>query len=410
MICIWYHFIIKSFLNGTGTQGRAPDPFWDPLGYLIEKSHGLGIEVHGWFNPYRARAGSTSHSGLAPTHMANRFPRYAYAYGNNLWMDPGAEDVQAHLITVFTDVVRRYDIDGVHMDDYFYPYPVSSHDFPDSLTYDAYKSKGGTLSLQNWRRENINNFVLKLNKELHAIKPYIKFGISPFGIWKPGHPAGIRGLSAYDSLYADSRKWLMEGWVDYLAPQLYWKIEPPAQSYPALLNWWLQQNSKNRHVYAGNDVARVVSNGWDVQEIINQIKISRSNRDSLSLGNIQFSMKYFVRNSHGLADAFKELYASRSLTPEMHWMNVTIPVAPKDVSATSNLLTWSGDHTGVNMYWAIYKQVADTWNLVHVVLAKETSISSLTEGSYAIRGVNRVGLESKAVTAYIYGTQGVPVG
>lgn len=394
----------------TGTQGKAPYPFWDPLAYLIEKSHNFGIEVHAWFNPYRARAGSTSRSGLAPNHMANRFPSYTYAYGNNLWMDPGAEDVQNHIILVFKDVIMRYNIDGIHMDDYFYPYPVSGHTFPDTHTYNTYKSKGGTLSLQNWRRENINNFVQRLNKEAHAIKPYIKFGISPFGIWKSGHPSGIHGLSAYDSLYADARKWLMEGWLDYLAPQLYWKIDPPAQSYPALLHWWLQQNTNRRHVYAGNDVARVVSDGWSVQELENQIGISRSYRDSLSLGNIQFSMKYFVRNSHGLADAFQTLYKSKSLTPEMHWMNVSLPAVPKDVTTTSNSLSWSRDSSGVNMYWAIYKQMTDAWNLVNIVLADKTSESYLTEGMYAVTGVNRAGIESKPVTVYLHGTQGVPVG
>ncbi|XP_045190480.2 glycosyl hydrolase YngK-like isoform X2 [Mercenaria mercenaria] len=394
----------------TGTQGKASNPFWDPLAYLIEKSHIYGIEVHAWFNPYRAHAGSKSHSGLAPTNMANRFPQYAYGYGNNLWMDPGAEDVQNYIISVFNDVVRRYDVDGIHIDDYFYPYPVQGQAFPDTHTYTEYKSRGGTLSLSNWRRENINNFVQRVNKEIHATKPYIKFGISPFGIWKPGHPAGIHGFSAYDSIYADSRKWLVEGWVDYLAPQLYWEIDPPAQSYPALLDWWFQQNSKNRHVYAGNEVAKVVSKGWSVQEIANQIKISRNRRNSLSLGNIQFSMKYFIKNSHGISDAFKVLYTAKALTPEMTWMNVSIPAVPKNVKRHSNSLTWSPDTTGVNRYWSIYKQYADAWNLLNVVKADVTSVSNIGDGYYSIKGVNRAGIESKPVVIHINGAQGVIVG
>ena len=391
----------KLFINYcsifAGTQGNSPSPFWDPLSYLLQKAHDLGIEVHAWFNPYRARAGSSSRSGLASNHMANRFPQYTYSYGHNLWMDPGAKVVQDYIISVFTDVLKRYDVDGIHIDDYFYPYPVQGQSFPDSHTYSSYKSNGGTLSLPDWRRNNINDFVQRLNKEIHAIKPYIKFGISPFGIWKPGHPSGIHGSSSYDSLYADSRKWLSLGWLDYMAPQLYWEIDPPAQSYPALLDWWLQQNSKHRHVYAGNDVAKIVSNKWPVQEISNQVKISRDRHTSLSLGNIQFSMKYFLSNTHGISDTFSALYTNIALTPEMPWLNVSRPESPKNVLAHSNTISWSADNTGNVHYWAIYEQFADAWNLNTVIKADVTSVSNMRVGFYAVTSINRAGFESMPV-------------
>ncbi|KAL4229417.1 hypothetical protein ACF0H5_012455 [Mactra antiquata] len=394
----------------TGSQGKAPNPFWDPLAYLIDKAHNVGIEVHVWFNPYRARSGSTSHSGLAPNHMARRFPQYTYAYGNNLWMDPGAHEVQEHIINVYKDVVSRYEVDGVHMDDYFYPYPISGHTFPDTHTFNTYKSKGGTLSVQDWRRDNVNSLIQRIQSEIHAIKSYVKFGISPFGIWKPGHPVGIHGLSAYDSLYADARKWFNQGWVDYLSPQLYWKIEPPAQSYPALLDWWLNQNSQRHHLYAGNYAGRVVTDGWSVQEIINQIQLSRNRRESLCLGNIQFSEKYFSKNSHGIADEFKKLYPTPALVPEMSWLADVTPSMPKQVVGQGHSLVWSRDATKSVLYWAVYKSIADVWILETVVGADIVSISNLSSGSYAIRGVNRVGEESQPVYITLTEDSGTIIG
>lgn len=367
------------------------------MSYLTEHAHKNGIEVHAWINPYRARSGSTSHSGLAPNHMAFRFPQYTYAYGKNLWMDPGSKEVQDHIVSVFKDVVSRYDVDGIHMDDYFYPYPVSGESFPDKHTYNSYLATGGTMTIENWRRDNVNRLIQRIRTETHALKPHVKFGISPFGIWKSGYPSGIRGLSAFYSLYADSRKWFDQGWVDYLTPQLYWKIDPPAQSYPALLDWWLQQNSQNRHLYAGNYAGRIVVGGWSVQEIVNQIKLSRDRRAALSLGNVQFSMKYFTKNSHGIGDEFKKLYATPALTPEMSWLSADSPSSPKQVSAHAHSLSWSCDSMNSTFFWAVYKNIADVWMLQEVMGADVLSVSNLNSGVYAIKGVNKVGTESQPV-------------
>ncbi|KAK3098036.1 hypothetical protein FSP39_015518 [Pinctada imbricata] len=380
----------------TGTQGRAPNPYYDPLDFMIQEAHKRNIEVHAWFNPYRARASSTSKKGLAPNHMVFKFPNYAYAYGNNLWMDPGAKVVQDHIVAVYSDVVRRYDVDGIHMDDYFYPYPESGEDFPDTHTY---HDSGSSLSLADWRRHNVDSLIQRLKSTIASIKPYVKFGISPFGIWKPGNPPGIAGLSAFDSLYADSKRWFEEGWVDYLTPQLYWRIDPPQQSYPALLLWWLQQNRMKRHLYAGNYAAATVTKHWQTSEIIRQVQISRKYKDILSLGNIQFSAKYFVNNTLGLADKFKaELYSSPALAPSMSWLNASSPPAPPNVVTSGAVIKWSADRTGIVRSWSVYHMKADVWELVKVLYKDQTSFDTqMRNGYFAIRAVNRLCMESKPV-------------
>ena len=381
----------------TGHQGRAPSPFYDPLEFVIQEAHSRNIEVHAWFNPYRARADSSSKAGLAHNHVVHRFPQYVYAYSSKLWMDPGAQEIQDFNYNVFMDVVRRYDIDGIHMDDYFYPYPAASQDFPDSRTYNRYKASGGTLSLSDWRRENVNKMVQRIGTGIKAIKPYVKYGISPFGIWKSGHPHGVRGLSAFDELYADSRKWFHEGWVDYLAPQLYWEIDPPQQSYTALTDWWLAQNANNRHLYVGNLAAGIITKHWPVNEISRQIQESRLRQSELSLGNIQFSAKYFKLNTHGISDVFKtSLYHTLALVPEMSWLLAAPPAQPNNLRVQSSMASWDSDTSGTVRSWAIYLHKLETWNLVKVLHISKTKCN-ITTGTYAVTGVNRLGKESQPV-------------
>ena len=258
---------------------------------------------------------------LAPNHMANRFPMYAYPYAKNIWMDPGAAVVQEFILTVMEDIVRRYDVDGIHIDDYFYPYSDGT-EFPDATTYAAYQAQGGTLKKDDWRRDNVNKLIQAMYTRMHAIRPKVKFGVSPFGIWKSGVPEGISGLSSYDSLYCDSRLWLAEGWVDYMAPQLYWMIDPPAQSYPVLLKWWTEQSVKGRHVYPGNAVYRLqpsVSN-WTVEEIARQIDITRSMRSNLALGDIFFSWAEIIQNVKGIQTKLADLYQQKAIVPTMNWL------------------------------------------------------------------------------------------
>lgn len=253
--------------------------------------------------------------------MAKRFPTYAYTYNNYIWMDPGASVVQDFILNVTEDIVRRYEIEGFHMDDYFYPYNDGT-DFPDSSTFADYQRTGGQLTKADWRRSNVDGLVQRMSTRLHNIRPKLKFGISPFGIWKSGTPPGIIGLSAYDSIYCDAKKWLQQGWVDYLAPQLYWKIDPPAQSYRTLLEWWGLQSTKGRHIYAGNALYRFASTdqNWNVTEIVQQINITRSYRGQLSLGNVFFSTRQIMQNTKGIQTELSKLYTQKVQTPKMSWL------------------------------------------------------------------------------------------
>ena len=304
----------------TGQMGKAPEPFYDPLAFAVEEAHKRGLELHAWFNPYRARHPSKRGEASAD-HVSLRRPELVRTYGGYLWLDPGEPDVQDYTVGVILDVVRRYDIDGVHLDDYFYPYPVKDADgndvpFPDDASYARYRESGGTLERDDWRRENVNIVVRRLNEEVHAIKPDVAFGISPFGIWRPDNPSGIQGMDQYARIYADCRKWLREGWVDYLAPQLYWPTFQDAQSYPRLLEWWVGENVADKLVLAGNAAYRVVGepHQWGAEEYVKQIRLTR---ELGAGGNIHFHLRIFLDNPE-LAEALRtEVYAGPAAVPRM---------------------------------------------------------------------------------------------
>lgn len=279
----------------TGELGLGPDPPYDPLAFAIEEAHKRGIELHAWFNPFRARAPAG--------------PR-VYAYGRFFWMDPGDPEAQRNTLAVIEDVVRRYDVDGVHLDDYFYPYPEKDLEFPDSETYAAYRASGGRLSRSAWRRDNINRFVRDLYRTVKSVRPEVEVGISPFGIWRPGHPEQIRGLDAYEQIYADSRLWLQKGWVDYLAPQLYWPIDRREQSFPVLLRWWTRQDRKSRGIVAGMTINRVATgrpNSVPPEEIARQLAIVRKNRRAT--GFILFSARTIMEDRGKINETLRNAIA-----------------------------------------------------------------------------------------------------
>ena len=284
----------------------------DPLAFAIAEAHARGLELHAWVNPFRA-AVSTSET-LSANHVAKKHPDWVRRFGKQLWIDPGEPAARAYVIKVITDIARRYDVDGIHLDDYFYPYPLKLGDasFPDDPTWQRYGSKSG-LSRADWRRENINDFVRSMYREVKAVKPRARVGISPFGIWRPGVPPTIEAqLDAYAQLFADSRKWLAQGWVDYLAPQLYWSIEPAKQSFPVLLNWWRAQ-SNGKPVWPGIATERIGSK-MPAREIIEEIALTR--RDTTFPGHIHWSMKALLRNQGGIDDLLKAgPYAEKAELP-----------------------------------------------------------------------------------------------
>ena len=298
----------------TGAMGRPPDPPWDPLAFAVTEAHARGLQLHAWFNPFRARHPSAKSPPAAP-HVALRRPDLVREYGKHLWLDPGDPAAHREVLAAVLDVVLRYDVDGVHMDDYFYPYPERGSGgaeiaFPDDATWRRYRANGGRLRRADWRRKNINDFVRTMYTSVKAIRKDVQVGISPFGIWRPRHPRQIRGFDAYDKLYADARLWLRRGWLDYLAPQLYWPIERREQSFPALLRWWMAQDRRRRGVVAGVSVSRVASgrsSAVTADEIARQIAVARR---AGARGFILFSAKALMENRGGVNDAIVRALAA----------------------------------------------------------------------------------------------------
>ena len=311
----------------TGEQGRSPG--YDPLAFAVAEAHKRGLELHAWFNPYRAK-GPSSKSAPAANHLTATRPDLAKEYGKHHWLNPTHPVVQKHSLAVMLDAVMRYDIDGVHMDDYFYPYPEKDAaeaeiPFPDDDTWDLYQQAGGRLARDDWRRAAVNTFVRQLYADVKAAKPWVKVGISPFGIWRPGNPEGIAGFDQYAKLYADARLWLRQGWVDYYTPQLYWPIKQEPQSYPKLLSWWAGQNVKHRHLWPGNAPYRVAGQGWPVQEVADQIELTRKLGAG---GNVHFSAKPILRDPDGLGKMFEKVYAEPALVPASPWLGRGKPNKP----------------------------------------------------------------------------------
>jgi uncharacterized lipoprotein YddW (UPF0748 family) len=322
----------------TGTQGRPPQPYYDPLAFAIEEAHRRGMELHAWFNPFRVRVSAPLPT--APNFVARAHPGWVRKYGDQLWLDPGDPAVRDYVLRVIMDVVRRYDVDGVQFDDYFYPYPVDSArgtqiPFPDDATWRTFGERNG-LSRENWRRQNIDEFIESVYQNIKAARPWVKFGVSPFGIWQPGYPPQVRGFNSYAELYSDSRLWLANGWVDYLSPQLYWPINAPAQGFQALLGWWEAQNLKSRNLWPGL-AAYVAGTKFPVTEIARQIQATRAQRGAS--GEIFFEMRSFQVNP-ALAAVVAGEYAEPALVPASPWLETAGLGRPElGVRETRNDLT-----------------------------------------------------------------------
>ncbi|RYG25924.1 hypothetical protein EON82_05335 [bacterium] len=383
----------------TGRQGR--DPGYDPLEFTVEQAHKRGLELHVWFNPYRAKHPSAK-GQLAPNHLAKTGPGIVKTYGKHLWMDPGEPTVQKRSRDVFLDVVRRYDIDGVHIDDYFYPYPEDGAPFPDESSYRRY---GNGLSRDDWRRKNVDDFVRDIYASIHQVKPWVQFGVSPFGIYRPGIPAGIAaGIDQYATLYADPLKWLREGWLDYLTPQLYWPIAQRPQSFPVLLDWWRSQNVMGRHIWPGLFTSKLNPGekigGFSTEEFVRQINLTRATGDS---GHVHFSMKALMQDSRGVASRLRgALYTQDALPPASTWLASTPPPAPVGASITDGRLTWSPASSNARPFrYVLWTQRGDRWNVRvlpgHIDAVDENPRSALgTLQSAAIATVDRAGNISQA--------------
>lgn len=356
----------------TGEMGKAPEPFYDPLTFTLEEAHKRGIEVHCWFNPYRALH-TSSKGKVSDNHISKTNPEIAKKYGDYYWLNPTDKRTQDLSMDVIMDVVNRYDIDGVHMDDYFYPYPEygKGADFPDDDTWKAYQDAGGKLNRGDWRREAVNNFVERLYKEVKKAKAHVKVGISPFGIARPGNPPEVQsGFDQYATLYADAKLWLNKGWVDYYTPQLYWPIASP-QPYMHLLKWWMDENTENRHMWPGLYTSKYAGTSETVNELPTQVVATRFLG---ATGNVHFSMKPLMTNVTGNADLLKRLvYAEPALVPASPWLDDKAPSTPeltidKDAAEAADstgtvVLNWKKDGEEDPWVWALYTLKGKKWNM-----------------------------------------------
>ncbi|HTA29613.1 MAG TPA: family 10 glycosylhydrolase [Candidatus Cybelea sp.] len=349
----------------TGRMGQAPSPFYDPLQFAVAEAHKRGLELHAWFNPYRARLRDPK-TPVATNHVTVQHPELVRAYGKFLWLDPSEQGTRDYSLSVIMDVVRRYDIDGVHFDDYFYPYPEKANgqdiNFPDEVSWRRYREQGGKMAQADWRRENVDRFVQTVYQAIKKEKPWVKFGISPFGIWRPTHPAQITGFDAYDRLYADSRKWLTEGWLDYCAPQLYWPVEQKAQSFPVLLQWWASQNTRHRTLLAGMKV-----NGWkdvpdDAREVGREIELTR--RQSGAVGEILWHARPLLHDAERVAEILQnQVYAASALVPPSPWLSSDTPNQPllqAAVNAGELKLNWKSSGLAI-WQWVLQKKSGGHW-------------------------------------------------
>lgn len=331
----------------TGKQGQAPSPLFDPLEVAIKEAHKRGMELHAWFNPYRATL-SANETNLSPTHITRLKPEWFLTYGGTKLFNPGLPEVREYIVQVVLNVVDNYDIDGVHMDDYFYPYQIAGQKIKDSATFAKYNN--GFTDIEDWRRNNVDLLIKTLTDSIHKHKPFMKFGISPFGIWKNSYrdPEGsdTHGGDSYYELYADTRKWVKNGWVDYINPQLYWPIGYGAADYAKLLNWW-SLNTYDRHLYIGHGAYRVneIRNAGFKQpgQIPEQIKLLRKN--PRVQGSVFFSSKSLINNPLGVNDSLSDnYYKYPALPPQMLWLDSIAPNRPQElgykVQKRSIILIW----------------------------------------------------------------------
>lgn len=388
----------------TGQQGKAPDPYYDPLEFWVEESHKRGIELHVWLNPYRAHHPSGGKE-ISDQSIVKKHPELVvFLKQGYWWMDPALPGTRAQTTAVVMDLVNRYDIDGVHFDDYFYPYwdYNGNEDFPDSLSWTAYINSGGKLSRNDWRRDAVNILIEDLYKKIKAAKPYVKFGLSPFGIWRPGYPESIAGFDQYDKLYADAKLWLNKGWIDYFTPQLYWPINRIAQSFPVLLGWWAGENTMQRHLWPG------ISVGGDTSivnqnEVKSQIMISRGILPN-DMGIVHWSISSLTRNPN-ITRALKDgPYRQKALVPASPWLDNKAPEAPA-VTITKNgnqvVLKWTHPNEADVFHWVVYYDYGTTKNYTilnrdqkELMVRPPANLPNQQITSVAVTAVDRTGNES----------------
>ena len=411
----------------TGAQGKAPQPWYDPLKFWVTEAHARGIELHAWFNPYRARHDG-ARSPAAPNHITNANPAAVKRYGKFMWMDPAEEAASKQTLDVILDVVRRYDIDGVHIDDYFYPYPIEATpadiagnaaaldgktgkaelDFPDQPAWDRYVASGGKLDRASWRRDNVNRLIENIYNGIRREKSWVRFGISPFGLGRPDRrPPGITGFSQYDKLYADAELWLQKGWLDYFTPQLYWPRAQTPQAYDTLLDYWIGQNTMQRHMWPGLFTSRIGAPTRDYQpeEVLQQISVTRA-RPAAS-GHVHFSMAALMQNRKGISDQLRATrYTGPALVPATPWLAGEAPGTPLVAAERrKNALQLKLKAGKANALYAIWARHGKEWRFA-VAPASRVDWTIPDDGTLGaadavfVSAVDRLGVEGARVQVW----------
>ncbi|AUI49221.1 glycoside hydrolase family 10 protein [Bacteroides hominis] len=402
----------------TGVQGQAPSPYWDPMQFMIDECHKRGMEFHAWINPYRVK--TSLKSELAANHLYNIHPEWFVTYNNQLYFDPALPESRRHICMVVADIVSRYDVDAIHMDDYFYPYPAKGVDFPDDASFARYG--GGFTNRADWRRSNVNILIQKIHETIRGLKPWVKFGISPFGIYRneKNDPLGSKtnGLQNYDDLYADVLLWARNGWVDYNIPQIYWQIGHPAADYETLVKWWAK-NTENRPLFIGQSVMNTVQNADPKNPSINQLprKMALERAYQTIGGSCQWPASAVVENAGKYRDALvQEYHKYPALVPVFDFMDDKAPGKVRKVKKVwtedGYMLFWTApkakDEMDRAVQYVVYrfdgKEKVNIDDASHIVAITRNNFYKLpyddgkTKYRYVVTALDRLHNESKSVS------------
>lgn len=401
----------------TGQQGRAPQPYWDPLEWMVAECHKRGMELHAWINPYRAKTKGTT--ALAVNHIAARHPERVFTYAEQYILNPALKENADYICRVADDIVSRYDIDGFHIDDYFYPYPVAGEDIPDGQYFQT--SPRGFKTIGDWRRDNVSRFVKQLGETIHRRKPWVKFGVSPFGIYHNARRGGsvpgsdTNGLENYDDLYADVLQWVNQGWVDYVMPQLYWQIGHPVADYATLIRWW-SKYATNRPLIIGESVENTIKYPDPSNPQSHQLLAKMNLERSLGVaGSCQWYGAAFSANKGNYAEALRQLYFSKpALPPAMPFIYKKNPGKVRKLKPVwtedGYILFWTAPQARSVMdeaqKYVVYRFAAgepvNTDDASHIVeITSNTFLKlpydkGLSRYTYVVTSLNRIGSESRA--------------
>ena len=408
----------------SGKSGVGPS--YDPLAFAVQAAHARGLQLHAWFNPFRAALPGVP-GRAASTHVTRQHPDWIVRYGKQTWIDPGNPAARKYVLETILDVARRYDVDGIHLDDYFYPYRESRTytrrvkkrrvrvteeiPFADGRSWKRYGAGRGFTDRDAWRRANIDDFVQELYTGVKAIKPTMVVGISPFGIWRPGSPSGVTGLDSFGEIYADSRRWLQQGWVDYLAPQLYWQVDGAQDRFRALDSWWLTENPMRRFVWPGLYTSRVFggNDSWPADEIQTQIATIRDARPNAAdaPGHVHFRLSALLADDARVARSLAGEYAQRALVPAFTWLGSSPPASPSIATtpASTMLSILSGDGPAPRWWLIQVRSAGGAWTTKiqpgsSTQLAVE-SVAVPNPNEVAVTAVSATGVESEpAIVAW----------